>query len=273
MCLLAYQYQSTTRPFSFTLVTSISTPGDMELEHFFNENFNLKNLTHCAIASKICHERYGNLPPIPVIIWCYWCIYGIIESRRVNWGNVGRFLDHNIRHVIARDYPNPTGAFHTSMASVDSLVSKYIPSIINALVVSQSESRKLYDVILGQSQTERGNFGLTWVMSDIAWGKKKKKERKTGLHSWHHMPTSKPKTPPPKTCLTLPEKNSFSFLNTMEKTKKSANSWEIIGRSWAPGTPQVPFTTADWSVARAAIHVYETYWYDPVYHWTPALAK
>ena len=70
-------------------------------------------------------------------------------STRVNWGNVGRFLDHSIRHVIARDSPNPTGAFHTSTESVDSLVSKYRPSIINALVVSQSESRKLYDVTLG----------------------------------------------------------------------------------------------------------------------------
>ena len=84
------------------------------------------------------------------------------HPARVNWGNVGHFLDHNIRHVIARDSPNPTGAFHTSTESVDSLVSKYRPSIINALVVSQSESRKLYDVILGQSRTERGNFGLTW---------------------------------------------------------------------------------------------------------------
>ena len=80
------------------------------------------------------------------------------EHYRVNWGDVGRFLDHNIRHMIARDSPNPTGAFHTSTESVDSLVSKYRPSIINALVVSQSESRKLYDVILGQSRTERGNF-------------------------------------------------------------------------------------------------------------------
>ena len=34
------------------------------------------------------------------------------------------FLDHNIRHVIARDSPNPTGVFHTSTESVDSLVSK-----------------------------------------------------------------------------------------------------------------------------------------------------
>ena len=81
----------------------------------------------------------------------------VVETR-VNWGNVGRFLDHNIRHVIARDSPNPTGAFHTSTESVDSLVSKYRPSIINPLVVSQSESRKLYDVILGQSRTERGNL-------------------------------------------------------------------------------------------------------------------
>ena len=84
------------------------------------------------------------------------------QCYRVNWGNVGRFLDRNIRHVIARDSPNPMGAFHTSMERVDSLVSKYRPSIINALVVSQSESRKLYDVIWGQSRTERGNFGLTW---------------------------------------------------------------------------------------------------------------
>ena len=46
-------------------------PGDM----FFNENLNLKNLTHCAIANMICHERYDNHPPIPAIIWCYCCIY------------------------------------------------------------------------------------------------------------------------------------------------------------------------------------------------------
>ena len=71
-------------------------------------------------------------------------------------------MDHNIRHVIARDFPNPTGAFHSSTKSVDSLVSKYRSSIINASVVNQSESRKLDDVILGQSRTEGGNFGLTW---------------------------------------------------------------------------------------------------------------
>ena len=70
------------KSFSYADLFSRLTPGDMELEHLFNENLNLKNITHCAIANKICHERYGNLPPIPVIIWCYWCIYGIIESNK-----------------------------------------------------------------------------------------------------------------------------------------------------------------------------------------------
>ena len=78
---------------SFVYITSIScclplskfgkcTSGDMELEHFFNENLNLKNLTHCAIANIICHESYGTLSPIPVIIWCYCCIYWITESNK-----------------------------------------------------------------------------------------------------------------------------------------------------------------------------------------------
>ena len=62
-------------------LNSCPTPGDMELEHFFHENLNLKNLTHCAIANMICHERYGNLPPIPMIILCYSCIYWIIGSN------------------------------------------------------------------------------------------------------------------------------------------------------------------------------------------------
>ena len=87
--------------------------------------------------------------------------FNLIDTYRVNWGNVV-FLDHNIRHVIARDFPNPTGAFHTSTESVDSLVSKFRSFIINALVVRQSESRELDDVLMGQSRTEWRNFGLTW---------------------------------------------------------------------------------------------------------------
>ena len=39
------------------------TPGGI-----FNENLNMKNLTHCAVAVMICHERYDNLPPISAII-------------------------------------------------------------------------------------------------------------------------------------------------------------------------------------------------------------
>ena len=53
----------------------------MELEHFFNVKFNLNNLTHCAIANMICYERYGNPPPISIIILCYSCINWIIESN------------------------------------------------------------------------------------------------------------------------------------------------------------------------------------------------
>ena len=58
------------------------TPGDMWLEHFFNENLNMKNLTHYAVAVMICHERYDNLPPISAIIWCYCCIYWITVSNK-----------------------------------------------------------------------------------------------------------------------------------------------------------------------------------------------
>ena len=57
------------------LIDNVAIYLHTELEHLFNENFNLKDSTHCAIANMICHERYGILPPIPVIIWCYCCMY------------------------------------------------------------------------------------------------------------------------------------------------------------------------------------------------------
>ena len=66
----------------YALNKPLSTLGDMELERFFNENLNLKNLTHSAIANMICHERYGTLPPIPVIIWCYCSIYQTTKSNK-----------------------------------------------------------------------------------------------------------------------------------------------------------------------------------------------
>ena len=136
----------------------INAPGDPEPHHRWS-GWRLVNSPkfRCWHSSSIVFELFICCPNQN-----YYKIMYTHYLSRVNRGNVGRFLDHNIRHMIARDSPNPTGAFHTSTESVDSLVSKYRPSIINALVVSQSESRKLHDVILGQSRTERGNFGLTW---------------------------------------------------------------------------------------------------------------
>ena len=62
-----------------------------------------------------------------------------------------------------------------------------------------------------------------------------KPAQKTGPHSWHPMPSSRLKTPPPETFLTLPEKNCFFFLNTMERIKQNCqlmrDNWGILGSS------------------------------------------
>ena len=55
----------------------------MELEHFFNENLNLKNLTHCAIANMIFMKGMALFLRHYLMLCC--CIYQL--GAAANFGD------------------------------------------------------------------------------------------------------------------------------------------------------------------------------------------